>query len=517
MRFDFHRGPALMLSLAIAVGLASSTYAQDEGQRQGPSDQGIADQIERELAIDQGVAAYKVDVNVTDGVATLSGQVNNILAKQRATRIATTVRGVRSVVNNILVAPTPRSDKQIRQDIREALVLNPAAESWETEVRVDDGAVTIRGTVDSWTEKRMAGRIARSVRGVRAVQNKITIDMETNRTDAQIRAEIDQALDWDVNVDDALIDVAVDDGAVMLSGVVGSAAEKNLAIANAYVAGVDSVSADELVVQPWAKDDKLAGEKFVDRPDQAIAEAVKDALLFDPRVNAFNVEVSVDNGVAVLRGNVDTLFARRAAASDARNTVGVWRVKNRLKVRGEKTPTDAQIKADVIASIERDPYLERQDISVSVVGGEVYLAGEVETFFQKTRADDAAARVPGVVEVNNNLVVADTWDPMTPSPYVDDLIYTPEGSRYVLPEGFDPAKSDWAIQQDIRDELWWSPFVDAGEVNVSVDDGVARLTGTVDTWSEREAAETNALEAGAIDVDNDLSVEFGPEYYQPEE
>jgi len=38
---------------------------------------------------------------------------------------------------------------------------------------------------------------------------------------------------------------------------------------------------------------------------------------------------------------------------------------------------------------------------------------------------------------------------------------------------------------------------------------VAELTGTVDSWSERDAATDNAYEGGAVSVDNDLEVEEG--------
>jgi len=64
-----------------------------------------------------------------------------------------------------------------------------------------------------------------------------------------------------------------------------------------------------------------------------------------------------------------------------------------------------------------------------------------------------------------------------------------------------------------EDEFFWSPFVDGDDITVQMEDGVAELTGTVDTWSEREAAEENARQGGAVIVDNDLLVLYGPEYY----
>ena len=47
-------------------------------------------------------------------------------------------------------------------------------------------------------------------------------------------------------------------------------------------------------------------------------------------------------------------------------------------------------------------------------------------------------------------------------------------------------------------------------VVVSVEDGTATLTGTVDTWYERRSATENAFEGGARAVDNDLRVDYGP-------
>lgn len=38
-------------------------------------------------------------------------------------------------------------------------------------------------------------------------------------------------------------------------------------------------------------------------------------------------------------------------------------------------------------------------------------------------------------------------------------------------------------------------------------------TGTVDTWAEYHAAEENAREGGAVLVDNDLFVDFGPDHF----
>ena len=108
--------------------------------------------------------------------------------------------------------------------------------------------------------------------------------------------------------------------------------------------------------------------------------------------------------------------------------------------------------------------------------------------------------------MDNNLVVQKNYDPYVYDPYVDF------GGYYVY--GYDwynhiptyPDKTDFRIKQNIKDELWWSPYVDLDDVTITVDKGVATLTGTVDSWLEYGAAQDNAYEGGAVYVDNQLTV-----------
>ena len=100
------------------------------------------------------------------------------------------------------------------------------------------------------------------------------------------------------------IDVSVNDGEVELTGTVGSAAEKRMAESDARVAGVISVDTSELSVAQWARDDKLRGEKYVVKSQDELRDAVDDALLYDPRVNAFNIDPDIV-GSTVVRGKVD--------------------------------------------------------------------------------------------------------------------------------------------------------------------------------------------------------------------
>ena len=153
----------------------------------------------------------------------------------------------------------------------------------------------------------------------------------------------------------------------------------------------------------------------------------------------------------------------------------------------------------------RAPYVERFGLSVSASNGIIYLSGEVDNSYEKYRAEDVATKVSGVLNVVNNIEASSVanydyyypyaWNSYYPSPYTSsDSYYT-----YGL--------NDYQIEKNIRDELWWSPFVNEGQVTVEVSNKIATLTGTVDSWNERDAATENAYEGGAFAVINKLEVQ----------
>ncbi len=471
-----------------------------------PSDQDITDKVDGELAAHASVPAHRIDVSTSDGIVTLSGSVGNLLARKLAARIAETVKGVRTVVNTIVVAPVERSDGDIESDIMTALVVDPAADSYEVTVNVVNGVATLGGSVGSWHEQQLAGNLAESIRGVRSVENRISIDYSVSRTDMDIRNDVQSRLRWDRFVDNGLIDVAVTNGNVKLSGTVGSAAEKSLARSDAWVIGVNTVDDSKLEVAHWARDDELRANKYAYKADEEILDAVRTALLLDPRVSSYNTDVSVRGGIVTLRGQVDSAGAQRAAAETARNTVGVVTVRNHTKVRPGKPVPDSTLVGQIAAALTRDAYVDRFQISPSVIDGVAYLSGTVGSYFEKAHAETVAAGVPGVAAVRNNLDVENQSSPLAYDPYVYG--WYPGAFEWWSPD-LDRSlayMSDREIQRSIEEELWWSPFVDDKDVEVQVQSGVATLSGTVDSWQERTAAGENAREGGAARVVNLLAV-----------
>lgn len=469
------------------------------------TDPAISDAIESQYIVDEVVPFNDINVSTTNGIVTLTGKVSNLEAKDRAARIAMTVKGVRSVVNNINVKPYwHRSDGEIQADVDTALNQDPTTKAWQIQVAVNDKKVTLTGVVDSWPERKLAATVAEDVRGVKSVVNKITVNPQENRPDSAIKADVQNTLESDVRVDNGLIYVSVNDGNVTLTGVVGSAAERAEAVVDAWVAGVQSVDDSGLKVKKWAREPDLRADKYAAKSDPAIRDAIEDAMAYDPRVASFDVQPTVINGAVTLHGTVDNLKARRAAASDARNTVGVINVTNLIRVQPPKTIKESVITARVQDALKRDPVTEPYDVTVSTVNGIVNLYGTVNTYFEKMQAEDDAARVMGVKDVENHLAVNNANNLPTYNPYVDK--WNPADSNWYNGVTTTTRKPDTAIEANIKKEFYWSPFVNGDDVNVSVKNGVATLTGVVHSHAERKDATQDALAGGAIKVVNKLEV-----------
>jgi osmotically-inducible protein OsmY len=382
-----------------------SKREHDKSHERSPSDLAIKNVVERELEHDSAVPDHMLDIWVEKGIVTLSGSTSSLIAKERAVQVTETVRGVRSIIDKIVVSSTGlRDDSAIRRDVNAAFFEDTATDSYEIDVSVEEGMVRLEGNVDSWAERELAAKVAKGVRGVTGLQNKLQVEMKTVRPDPEIEAEIIDSLRWNTLVDDALINVAVKNGHVELTGAVGSLAEKRRARYEAWVHGVRSVKVAKLDVLSSLENGELRAAKYVDLEDGQIEEAINAAHLRDPRVWAFKIQVDVHMGVATLRGTVDNLKAKRAAASDARNTVGVLKVENRTQVRPEDPRTDDDVADDIRATLKRDPFVERHETVVGFDEGSCYLYGTVDSWSQWRSARENAYE-GGAVIVRNELEV----------------------------------------------------------------------------------------------------------------
>lgn len=492
-----------------AVGVCGAlliTGALGAKKTEKPDDKRISNAIESSLLFESSVPSYLVDVEVADGIAILSGTVDNLLAEKRAIRVAKAIRGVRSVIDKLDVDIPSVDDQKLAKDVSNALLLDPATESYEIDVEADEGVVTLSGTVDSWQEKQLALHIAKGVRGVKDIVNDMVHSYDQDRPDSEITAEVRRAMDIDVILRGLIVHAEAKDGEVILSGNVGSVAEKDRAISKAWVTGVSKVNADDLTVNAWAGNDMKKKQLPVLKSDEEIRKAVEDALVYDPRVFSFNPDVTVDLGNVTLSGTVSNLKAKQAAERDARNTVGVWSVTNLLKVRTPKPISDAKILRNLDTALALNAITESYEIDAEIQNGVVTLDGTVDSYMEKFEAEDVANRTNGVLLVRNNLTV--DYPDLTYYSYSYDPNWSmsPYYGYNTLGETTWPEASDAEIIRDIEDEFFWSPFVDGDDIDIAAKYGVVTLTGKVEDSGEYRAATENAFEGGAKEVINNLTL-----------
>ena len=458
-------------------------YAQDIDDGQ------VAEAVETQLQVKKDIPAHLVDVEVEEGIVKLSGSTEHLLAREMAETSALSVRGVLGVVNLLEVKVPNLADDTLRNRILKAFEWDPAVEVNEVTPTVRDGHVILSGNVDSYQEKMLVEDVTASVRGVRKITNYLEFVKDNQLPDMEIREEITEILDYDGLIDGSLIDVMVEDASVRLRGVVSSAYEKERAIRLANMPGVDTVLANDLTINY----DEAQQSEAKQRTDQEIRQSVQKALAYDPRVEAENIEVSVDTAMVTLKGNVQDLQARYAAQRTAQNIKGVDAIRNQIEVKPEDVPADGALAARARSKVIWDPFLEKHEINVEALDGTLFISGAVDTYYEKLRAENVLSRIEGVVSVENDLLAQD---------YEGGASWKSEGTP--IPVARD--KSDLEIEEDIENELWWSPFVNEEDINTNVDKGVAYLTGKVDSYREKKLAAINAYEGGAIFVDNQLEV-----------
>ena len=126
-------------------------------------------------------------------------------------------------------------------------------ESLEIAVAADDGIITLRGTVESFSQRRAAARDAKQVNDAYEVDNQLKVSLtgSNRRDDDEIRGAALQSLIWDVEVPSDFVNVKVDDGWVTLKGDVSYQFESDAAYDDvASLLGVVGVTNEIIVSNP---------------------------------------------------------------------------------------------------------------------------------------------------------------------------------------------------------------------------------------------------------------------------
>ena len=467
------RNLIILIFAILCVGLSSRSWTADR-----PSDETITLWIKEALHEDPRIDASEVNVETDSDLVTLTGIVKNLAAKKYADLETKKIQGVRGVINEIVVWTKPRSDSDITKDILRKFLNIAGLKSCGISAEVVDGQVTLNGQVASWSERQEAELLATEVRGVKSVASNLQVLHKTKRPDDEIQKDIIATIDRDVYLSALPIRVSVKKGVVTLKDSVANAYQKERAWSHSLL--VDNVKRVENLIDVGWWENKGVRRHLPVPSNEQLKKNVRDELVQDWRVaKPFEIVVEVADGNVTLRGPVPSYYQKRLAGRDAGEVVGVSWVSNLLTVKTDWRE-DAAIQDDVQFEIDIDYPLNSQVIIIHVKDGIVTLSGDVDNFCQKMHAAEVASRVRGVRDVVNTIKV-----------------------RWVLNH------TDTELRDRIKRRLasnietrWVSE-----RITVKVKNGIATLTGDVDTWAEyKEAARLASLTEGVMSVTNQLTV-----------
>ncbi len=171
------------------------------------------------LYSDLRVISENIDVQVVSGKVYLRGTVPDETQKSLARAIADRIKGVREVINILDIMPMEtRTDADITADVVAALAADTMVDEDKIDVTTVDGVIYLRGTVNSYTERKAADDDARAIRGAIDVINDIIVLPSYARNDQEIAADVRRQLQENLRLDPAEIEVEVKHGIVYLKG-----------------------------------------------------------------------------------------------------------------------------------------------------------------------------------------------------------------------------------------------------------------------------------------------------------
>jgi hypothetical protein len=214
------------------------------------------------------------------------------------------------------------------------------------------------------------------------------------KSNEDLQRDVQNAIKWEPLLHAAEIGVTAIDGVVTLTGTVDSYAKKYEAEEAAKKVHGLKALVEKIEIKfssTWKKD------------DTEIATEILNVLKSEWEIPNDDIIVKVENGWVRLDGEVQWNYQREAAKKVVKQLSGVLGVTNDIKLSAETH--DAIEKKDIQDALTRNWSISEQYIDVKVLGNKVTLNGTVDSYYQRDEAGRIAWNAPGVISVDNELVV----------------------------------------------------------------------------------------------------------------
>ena len=162
------------------ISISSTVSSESAGEH--IDDATIASKIKTTLIRNKNIPARKINVEVSRGVVQLSGFLKSEITEAEALKLASSVSGVKKILDALVVLPNTRSvgetvdDTTIAAKLKTKLAQTEGlANATAINIEINQGIVLLAGFVENETIKSDAGKAARSISGVTQVHNLIAV------------------------------------------------------------------------------------------------------------------------------------------------------------------------------------------------------------------------------------------------------------------------------------------------------------------------------------------------------
>ena len=218
---------------------------------QPKSDEQIKFQVESELNWDTRTWNLDIEVDVLEGIVSLTGVIPSYAQQVAAQDAAHRVQGVLDVANDTIVKiPNERGDEEIAHSVRKILEWDVLVPDTQIKSSITDGWVKLEGTINTLSQKEDAARAVKNMAGVVGITNNLEIESQKAEPE-DLRRKIEEALERRATREADDLSIVIEDGEVNLSGRVHSWRERQAVLGSiSHTPGVKRVI-DNLRIDPY--------------------------------------------------------------------------------------------------------------------------------------------------------------------------------------------------------------------------------------------------------------------------
>ncbi len=212
--------------------------------------------------------------------------------------------------------------------------------------------------------------------------------------------------------------------------------------------------------------------------DLTLERLVREELEWAPHVDAENITVHVENGIATLGGFVTSYAEKKAAEHAVWHVRGVLGLAQEIEVRLSETArhSDEELAHRAASLLRWDALIPEGRIQIKVERGVVTLRGAVDWKYQKEQVEARVRHLAGVVAIDDRIIIR-------------------------------PGSSVPDIAEAVRRALARHAEIDASRISVAADGARVTLSGAVRSLAARRIAENAAwAAAGVAEVEDQMRV-----------